>query len=795
MERRTPSPVGELLRHHRIAAALSQEALAERAGLSVRAIGDLERGIHQVPRLETVRLLADALRLDEVGRAELLAAARPQVMAPGDRERARGHPIKTREARPNNLPLQPTPFVGREDQVARVVDLLSRDDVRLLTLTGPGGVGKTRLGLQVAAELLDDFADGVFFVPLAPLVDPHLVPATIAGTLGVREEGERPLVDRLRELLGTKQLLLVVDNFEHVVEAAPIVGDLLVASPGLKIVATSRVPLRLRAEHAYPVPPLSLPRRHQALAPEQLTQYEAVRLFIERAQAVKPDFSVDNENAPAVAEICWRLDGLPLAIELAAARVRLLPPDAMLARLEKRLPLLTGGARDAPERQRTLRGTIAWSYDLLEPEEQILFGRLAVFAGGCTLEAAEAVGNYDGTLDAFGGVERLCEQSLLRQDEGWASEPRFAMLETIREFGLERLLERGEVDAVRLRHAEHFLDWTENLAARLRGSDEGRWVEALTTEIGNLRAAAGWAQERAESEVILRLASALWWYWYTHGDPREGRRWLEQGLIGRDDVPIPTLADALFAAASLAALQGDYAHASVLAEESLAFSRTDGYMFGEARAHLSLGMIAKWRGDLDQAAQLFSEALRLMRSHGEQYWIAPVLDNLVEVTYWQEDNAATALLAEEALALWQATGYRWGIALGHLARSVVAYEQGDLARAAQLSKESLELWRRHGDHRGVGGALAGLAGVALAAGDAERAARLLGAARAQADTIGVRNVVYQVHYDRVSAGARAALGDATFEDQWARGRALPAEQAIAEALAVADDLAGHTAGR
>ena len=369
MERRNPSPVGELLRRHRVSAALSQEALAERAGLSVRAIGDLERGVHQVPRLETVRLLADALGLDEVGRAELLAAARPHVMAPGDRERARGHPLKTREARPNNLPLQPTPFVGREDQVARVVDLLSRDDVRLLTLTGPGGVGKTRLALQVAAELLDDFADGVFFVPLAPLIDPHLVPSTIAGTLGVREEGERPLVDRLRALLGTKQVLLLVDNFEHVVEAAPIVGELLVAAQGLKVLATSRVPLRLRAEHEYPVPPLGLPRRQLALTPEQLTQYEAVRLFIERAQAVRPDFTVDNETALAVAEICRRLDGLPLAIELAAARVRILPPDAMLSRLEQRLPFLTSGPRDVPARQRTLRNTIAWSYDLLGSEE------------------------------------------------------------------------------------------------------------------------------------------------------------------------------------------------------------------------------------------------------------------------------------------------------------------------------------------------------------------------------------------------------------------------------------------
>jgi DNA-binding CsgD family transcriptional regulator/tetratricopeptide (TPR) repeat protein len=284
--------------------------------------------------------------------------------------------------------------------------------------------------------------------------------------------------------------------------------------------------------------------------------------------------------------------------------------------------------------------------------------------------------------------------------------------------------------------------------------------------------------------VMLRLASTLWWYWYTHGDPGEGRRWLEQGLVGRDDVPVSTLANALTAAAGLAALQGDYPRASVLAEDNLAISRADGYAFGEAQARLLLGITAKWRGDLDQAAELFTEALVVMRFQGDQYWVAQILANLVEVTYWQDGNATTAALAEEALTLWKATGNRWGIALGYLALSVVSYAQGNLAQAAHLSNESLELWRRHGDHRGVGGALAGLAGVALAAGDPERAATLLGAARAQVDTIGVHNVVYQVHYDRVAAGARAAIEDATFEDLWARGRTLPVEQAIGEARAL-----------
>ena len=373
-------------------------------------------------------------------------------------------PLQSLESRPNNLPLQPTPFLGRDLEVQQVVELLRRPEVHFLTLTGPGGAGKTRLALQAAAELLDDFPDGVFFVPLAPLTDPELVLPTIATTVGIRDESGRPLAERLREYLATKQLLLVLDNFEHLADAAPAVGELLGVSRGLQVLATSRMPLRLRAEREYAVPPLGLPRRKPPPTLEQLSQYESVRLFIERAQAVKSDFAVDNETAPAVAEICHRLDGLPLAIELAAARIRMLPPHAMLSRLEQRLPFLTGGARDAPARQRTLHNTIAWSYDLLEPEEQRTFRRLAVFAGGMTLEAAEAVANSDGQLDIFGSLERLVEQSLLRQEAGSAQVPRYAMLETIREFGLLRLKETGEAEETRRAHAMHFLAFADELS-------------------------------------------------------------------------------------------------------------------------------------------------------------------------------------------------------------------------------------------------------------------------------------------------------------------------------------------
>jgi predicted ATPase/class 3 adenylate cyclase len=591
--------------------------------------------------------LPDRVELRDLGERRLKDLFRPervfQLVAPGLPPNF--PPLKTLDERLNNLPVQPTPLVGREKEVAEVGGLLRDGGVRLLTLTGPGGTGKTRLGLQVAAEILDEFEGGAFFVTLANIADPALVATTIAGALEVGEAGG------LGDYLRSREMLLVLDNFEQVVGAASLVGQLLAECPGLKVLVTSRSLLRVYGEREYAVPAMKLPDPGRLPPIDELGDYEAVGLFLERARSVKGDFGITEQNAPAVAGICVRLDGLPLAIELAAARVRLLPPERILERLESnRLKLLAGGARDLPERQQTLRGAIDWSHALLEEDERVLFARLAVFSGGCTLGAMEEICAGEDALD---GAESLLDKSLIRQEETGRGEPRFVMLETIHEYARERLRERADAETTHRRHARYFLSLAEESEPRLGGPEQVAWFERLETENDNLRAALTWAIEHREAELGLRLAQALRPFWYARGHYVEGRGWVARFLgslaglfvdsedyvraqdlyeevlvLSRQMDDASTLVDCLIKLGYISLFQRDHPKAAALGEEAVALSRERGYTAKLARALNCLGWAALLGGDREQAKDSYEQSLVLYRELGDVAIAAESLEGL-----------------------------------------------------------------------------------------------------------------------------------------------------------------------
>ncbi len=637
--------------------------------------------------------------------------------------------LKSLSRHPHNLPVQPTPFLGREQEVASVCALLRRPEVRLVTLTGPGGIGKTRLGLQVAAELADQFANGVYFVALAPVSDADLVVLAIMQTLSISEAGGQPLLGLLKTALKDKHLLLLLDNFEQVISAAEVVAEVLAACPHLRVLVTSRVVLHVRAEHEFNVPPLSLPDPKRLPDLVTLSQYEAVALFIERAQAVKPDFQVTNANAPAVAAICARLDGLPLAIELAAARSKLLPPQALLARLSQRLAVLTSGARDAPARHQTLRNTIAWSYDLLDAAEQQLFRRLATFVGGCTLEAVEAVcaalDGATGVASVLDGVSSLLDKSLLQQTEQDGEEPRFVMLETVREYGQECLRESREEESCHHAHAEYYLTLAEETEPHLHEAQEFVWLKRLIREQENFRAALRWIIEHKETEHALRLSGALDLYWYMRGYWSESLSWLQAALqLSNTGDPTVARAKVLRGAGFLTLYRGNSTEARALLEESIALHKAVGDTRGLAFAIMGLGEVYQVQEDYLTARSLMEESVALSREVGDKWMLAVALCDLAQVV-WAQGNALSArALLEEGWTITRELGGKWGETRFSSVLATWARAQGDYAQAATHYQEALSVAQQTGDMEIIGESLAGLGDMARCHGDNAKALEL-----------------------------------------------------------------------
>ena len=734
---------GELLRRYRLGAGLSQESLAERAGLSADAISYLERGRRTAPRPETLTALATALGLAQAERAYFIAAGfqrvttGPQGAAHALRDATVAAHDGTSGARGAELeqlsvlPVALTPLVGRECEEAAVAHLLRQGGLRLLTLTGPGGVGKTRLAVQVAASVRDAFADGVVFVALAPLHDSSLVLTAIAQAFGLREAGARPLHETVMAALQAHETLLLLDNFEHVLAAAPLVGELLAACPRLRVLVTSRAVLRVQGEHEFAVPPLAIPEAVERAAVERVAQSPAVALFLQRARAAKPDFVLNTANAPDVADVCAYLDGLPLAIELAAARSKLFSPHALLGRLMApggALRMLAHGARDLPARQQTVRAAIDWSYSLLPPQEQTLFRCLSVFAAGCTIDAVEHI-CVTRQVDVLAGLTALLDNSLLRRDDGSGDEPRLSLLETNRAYALEQLEANGEDETIQQAHATYYLTLAEAATPYFSRPEQTIWLDRLEREHANLRLALAWAWERRHGEIGLRLVAALWQFWYIRGYQSEGRAWLERflGLDGGSHAaPGAVRAEALTGAAWLAHLRHEYAAAIPLLEESLHLRDALGLPDGLTDLLIHRALLARAEGDYEQAIHLLEESVARHRTLGNHESLGArglglSLSYLGMTCREHGDLARATPLYAECLALHQELGDREGAAFALLGLGDIARDRGDASGVHAYCDQSYAIFAELGDKRGMVASLHNLAVAMYGQGDLELA--------------------------------------------------------------------------
>ncbi|MDQ3915964.1 MAG: DUF4062 domain-containing protein [Actinomycetota bacterium] len=682
------------------------------------------------------------------------------------------------------FPVQPTPFVGRVHEMAAVQDLLASDDVRLVTLTGPGGIGKSRLAFEVARTVHDRFPDGIVPVLLGALADASLVVPAIARGLGVRESADRSTLEAVAEHVGTDHRLLILDNFEHVLGAGQAVGHLLLACPGLKVLVTSRAALTLRGERVFRVEPLAMPVAHDVRSVEDAHDSDAVALFVDRARAANPAFELTDANVAQVVEVVERLDGLPLSIELAAARARLLSAQGLLERLDDRFRLLSRGPRDLPQRQQTLRGLLDWDYELLTEEERAAWRRTSVFSGGFTLDAAEHVVCEPGhEVDLLDRLDSLMRKSLLRREDVPGADPRFSMLNTLKEYAGDKLREDGEEDAIARRHMAYFLDLAERAAARLRKKDQLHWMTVLEHEHDNMRTALRTAIRLRDTATELRLASKLTRFWEYHAHLTEGQRWLEEALSRAEGADPALRADALEGAAILALAQGELKRATTQMEECVGIRRDlgDPSRLGSSLRYLAL--IRLDRGDTEGARKLLNRSLALQREAGNEGETGTVLSNLGILAIHDEEWERAAALYGESLDVFARSGDTLGMARALLNLSDVRLHTRDLDDARHLLEQALKMFEQLGMRWDIAYVIENLGGVAAYAGRPDEATRLYGAAdKLREDLNAPLPAGEKVAYDRYVGAAREALGDETFAARWAQGRSMSPDEAVDYAL-------------